>query len=207
MLTRWSFTLFCSIWVVGCGTDTPAAPTLQSTSGGPTGCTYPSSPYGKDVGEVLSGNTAWEGFPAHSSEAGIVDITEFHDCDGALGVHGLLFVTITNSCNECQQHLAELESLMSTWEPMGVRIVVLVANSAQGAATLSDAESWKSQLGLDALAVAADPNSTFVLESDTGYPNQVLVDPRTMQVVHRRIGFDDDYSALEGLLAKNSGAL
>jgi hypothetical protein len=92
---------------------------------------------------------------------------------------------------------------MVTWEQEGVRIVVLVGNGASGPATVEVAATWKSSLDIEALAVVADPTFSLVPQGETGLPSQAIVDPRSMRVVHRRTGFDDDYSALELLLAQN----
>jgi hypothetical protein len=185
-------------------TESSANTTTTSTGTGPTACTYPAPPYGTEVGEVLADSYVWEGFAAHANAASMVAIADYEDCDGSGDIDALLLVTIVAACSECQQHLDDLETRMATWEAAGIRIVVLVGDSAQGPATVSDAQAWKSALGLDALAVVADPNFSLVLDSESGWPSQVVVDPRTMQVMHRRVGFDDDYSALEGLAADNA---
>ncbi len=201
-ISRLAVLLCVCATLVACGND--AAESQPATR--PMTCSYPPAPYGLAVGEVLGSHLAWEGFAAYTSAVSNVAIVDFHDCDGVNNVNAVLFVTVTVACGECVVHLEKLEARMASWESIGIRVVVLVADSAQGLASVVDAENWKSTASLDALAVVADPNFSLVLGTDVGYPNLVVVDPRTMTVIDRQLGFDDDQSALEELAAQNAGS-
>ena len=191
-----SATLGIGALAVACGSSE------QPDPDGVEACEYPKAPYGIALGEALAPNYAWEGFAAYAGDPSVVRITDFFDCDGTRQIHACLFVTIAHSCDECRPYLMDLDERMGGWEGQGVRIVVLVGNGADGAATVSDAALWKSEFDLEALFIVADPNFSFMSPSD-GIPVEVVVDPRAMRVVARDVGIRDEHPALEALIRDN----
>jgi hypothetical protein len=51
------------------------------------------------------------------------------------------------------------------------------------------AQIWRDQFGLQNVYVLADPNFSMVPGSSVGTPQQTLVDPRTMKVMHLQEGY------------------
>jgi hypothetical protein len=70
-------------------------------------------------------------------------------------------------------------------------MTLLVDDQDEGPPSVSGAELWKSQYGLQSIYVAADPNFSMVPLSvpSFGTPQQTVIDPRTMQVVLRQEGW------------------
>lgn len=110
----------------------------------------------------------------------------------------------------CQTEASKLNSNMqSKWEAMGIRVLTLIIqNNNVEPADLGTAFTWKSNYGLLSTAVAADPNFSFAPSADgvIGLPLLTVIDPRTMQIVHKQ----DDYHyppthvELEALAQKNA---
>ena len=71
-------------------------------------------------------------------------------------------------------------------------------------ATLTTATSWRNNFDLQAYATVADPNFTFAGFGSVGLPLQIIVDPRTMQIVDRIEGFSGDYAEAIQLANQNA---
>lgn len=183
-----------------------AAPQGGSGQGaGPTQCTYPVGPYGVAQGSTLSPSLHWQGFRENSSTQENISVQDYFDCDGTKGINAVLFSTVQWYCGACQQEAAELEGLMNSWEPMGIKVVVLLlTGSDDNPADAQDALQWKNNWGLNRVAVVADPTFTLVPGSSVGTPQRTVVDPRDMGVYYLQEGYSSTYPNLVSLAQQNA---
>jgi hypothetical protein len=72
-------------------------------------------------------------------------------------------------------------------------------------ASVQAALNWKNQWGLDSVAVVADPNMELLVPNSQGVPQQSVVNPRTMQVIHVESGYDGYLPQLTDLASQNAG--
>ena len=148
----------------------------------------------------------WQGFAPNSAQAGTVSIGDFYDCDGSKGVNALLLITSATWCGACQEEASVLEQKTGgAWQGMGIRVVTLMIEDGSGdPATVATAQAWKDAFGLVTSAVVADPDISMASSPSFGTPLEVVVDPRTMQVVERQEGYSYDYPTLTQLAQQNS---
>ena len=89
---------------------------------------------------------------------------------------------------------------------MGIRVLTLMVQDQSSApASVATAQEWKDYFQLDSSAVAADPNFSFATSGSVGLPLEIIVDPRTMQIVDRQEGYSGVHTALEQLAQQNGG--
>jgi hypothetical protein len=160
----------------------------------------------------VDGALKWEGFPAGSDVAANIPVTNYFDCDGAKGINAVLIVLSSTWCQPCQAEAMKLPGKVSGgWDAAGIRVLTLmVQDASQNPAMLSTAEQWKNNFGLTNIAVAADPNFSFdqfdfATHTDhTGFPTQIIVDPRTMKIALYQQGDQSIDAELEKLAAMNT---
>jgi len=68
-----------------------AAATSSGSGAGP--CQYPAGPYGVGQGQTVPPSLSWQGYAPGASSPSTISIQEFFDCDGAKGIHAVLFDT------------------------------------------------------------------------------------------------------------------
>lgn len=167
-------------------------------------CKYPSAVGGVDVGDVVSGGLSWQGFAEGASQAGTISIQDYFDCDGSKGINALLIINSATWCGACQSEASDLPSHASSFKQKGIRVLTLmVENQSHAPATLSTAQTWRNYFGLQSFATAADPDFTFAGYGSVSLPLQILVDPRTMEIVDRIDGYYG-YSAVIQLANQNA---
>ncbi|MEJ7731103.1 MAG: hypothetical protein WKG00_18045 [Polyangiaceae bacterium] len=154
---------------------------------------------------MLPPTLSWQGFAENTSQAGLVSITDYFDCDGSKGVHALLFITSATWCGVCQQEADVLEAeTQGQLAALGAHVITLmIENASSQPATTATAEAWKNAFGLTSSAVVADPEITMATSPSFGTPLEVVVDPRTMKVVDRQEGWAGDYPALVAVAQQN----
>lgn len=182
-----------------------------SGTGGTSSCVYPSTGYGVHVGETVDPSLSWQGYGPSSDVAGAVSPPDFFDCDGSKGIHAVLFVLSATWCEPCQAEATTLEGKAAQWSSMGIRVVTLMVQDAtENPAALATATQWKTQFGLSNVGVVADPGFSFdqfdfATHTDhTGFPTQIIVDPRTMKIVTYQQGDAPVDSQLEALAESNA---
>ena len=184
--------------------STSSTTTTTTTTSSPVDCTYPDGGFGVDVGDVVSGNLAWQGYPEDAAASGTVSIQDYFDCDGSRGIHAILIDSSAAWCGPCQEEAADLSTKAATFKSKGIRVITLMIENAQGSpASLNTATSWRNNFDLQAIAVVADPNFSFAGNGSVGLPLQIIVDPRTMKIVGREEGFGD-YNTVLDLAAQNA---
>jgi len=163
------------------------------------------------IGEIVDGAAIWQGFLPGSEISAQITPADYFDCDGSRGIHALLVLQSATWCGPCQVEAAALEGKMSGgWDALGVEVITLmVEQQPEQAATVDTAQAWKNQFGLSSVAVAADPQFSFdAFDYDqhiphSGFPTQLLVDPRTMQIVVRMDGDTPIDTQIEQLASDN----
>jgi hypothetical protein len=191
----------------GASTKPPSDPPPPQTGGttGASPCTYPPGPYGTKVGDTVSPNHSWQGFLENSSSAKAATPAEYFDCDGSRGVHAVLLVQSATWCGACKTEAAKYNSKMANgWKQKGIRILTLMIENAYGQpATLSTAQGWRDSYSNGSWSVVADPDFTFRTSGSNGLPTTLILDPRTMKIIHRQEG-GASTSKLEGLALSNA---
>jgi hypothetical protein len=180
--------------------DAAAAGSSDAGSGdADAGCVYPAGPYGQNVGDVMDPTLAWEGYAPGSSASSTFRMSDFYDCDKSKGINAIAIDISILGCPPCEQEAAGLEQQMeSVWKPQGVAMLNLLSTFEP--TTLSDANQWASMYGLDDVYVGVDPLQL----DDSGYPTNVVVDPRTMRVVAIDPGFLGTYDPAVSQLATSN---
>ncbi|HEY3816784.1 MAG TPA: hypothetical protein VGL81_06425 [Polyangiaceae bacterium] len=162
------------------------------------GCVYPPGPYGVAVNKVLDPSLQWQGFAPGSTTASTVKVTDLYDCDGTKGLNAIVVDSAGQWCVACQGIAQQIPNWLSSkgenYTKLGVQILNLVIqNNAYEPATVSTAQQWRDLFMLNAIYVVADPSDTFPTNA---LPYELLVDPRTMKVVHDLS--DDSNQAADG---------
>jgi hypothetical protein len=182
---------------------------VSSSSTGPTLCPYPMGGWTQAVGGTLPQSMNWQGMVENSNTQTTIKIEDYLDCDGTHGIHAILIDTSATWCGACITEAQELPSLMTTWGPMGIKVLTLMIEGQTNGvkATYQDAVDWTTQFGLDAIAVGVDPGFSFAPagQMTVGLPVQTIVDPRTMQVVEITEGYSGNHTTLLNLAHKNKG--
>jgi hypothetical protein len=172
----------------GAGEETGAldADTDAEDSGLPPGCVYPQGPYGVAVGKVLDPTLSWQGYAPNATSPSTIKITDLYDCNGTRGINAIVVDSSGQWCVACQGIAQEIPTWLSStgdnYTKLGVQILNLVIqNNDYEPATVTTAEQWRTLWKLTSIYVVADPNDTFPTDS---LPYELLIDPRTMKVVH-----------------------
>ena len=172
---------------------------------GPTGCPWPSGAIGNTVGMTLPQGLTWQGYRDGSSAVETISVEDYFDCDGTRGINAVLFSSQSWNCGACQIEASELEGKMAVWLGQGIKVVVLLLrNVYEQPASTTEVFQWKNQWGLSSMAVVADPDMELLTPNSGGIPQNTVVDPRTMQVVHVESGYDGDIAELLSLAAANA---
>jgi len=158
------------------------------------------------MGTTAAPNLTWQGYEEGSSQVSTISILDYFDCDGSKGINALLVDVSATWCGACQQEAMDLPGQVSGWSGKGIRVLTLmIEDENMNPATTQTALDWKNAFGLTQIAVAADPNFTLSPSSGAvGLPMQVLIDPRTMQIVEVDQGYSGDYSSVEQLAQQNA---
>jgi hypothetical protein len=163
-----ALTLGGALGLVACSSGSSGGGASGAT---PTACTYPSGPYGTNVGDVVDPTLSWQGYVGDASAPSTVAITSYYDCDGTHGVNALLLDESATWCSDCEEEAATISPLVTgKWQTQGVAVVVLMAeDQSSDPATLGTAQSWRDEYVLTTGAVCA--------------PTNAVIDPRTMKIV------------------------
>ena len=182
--------------------DAPDPPAASSPSDAPvapagTGLRY-------SVGDTLDHTLAWQGFVDGSAEASLISVTDYLDPTGARGINALLITQGTTVCPACLKEAQDLPArLAGAWGTLGVKVLqLLVQDSAGAGATTVTAEQWRKATQAS-WAVAADPGFTFAQAGSNPFPVQILVNPRTLQIVARFDGYHATLPQVDALAQSN----
>ena len=77
----------------GMTTATTGMAAATSSGSGSNPCQYPAGPYGVGQGQTVPPSLSWQGYAPGASSPSTLSIQEFFDCDGAKGIHAILFDT------------------------------------------------------------------------------------------------------------------
>lgn len=176
--------------IAGCSSGPGGTSTTGATPGAVGACTYPSGPYGTQVGAVIDPSLQWQCYVDDSATPTTVAMSDFFDCDGKKGVRAILLEQAATWCGDCVKEVQQVGPLASgAWKDEGVRVVTLMAQDAQEQpATLDTALTWRNEFSLTTGVACADPAWTTrrwgvpSAGGDNGFPTNVIVDPRTMRI-------------------------
>jgi hypothetical protein len=167
---------------------------------------------GVAANQIVPGNFVWHGVAPGSDADATLSPAELYDCDGSRGIHAILIDTSQFNCSACSQEAGQLETQIANWraEGLNIQIVTLLLDNPGDAypPDATGARAWRDQYGLSNVYVMADPNFDMVPGSQVGTPQQSVIDPRTMKVVHLQEGYAPGSPAelaLEALARQNAG--
>ena len=162
------------------------------------GDAYPTQNIGPNAGQTLA-NFAFQGYPSSDESAGLVNVSmaDFFDPKGA--DHAILFVTIgANWCSACAEQTSTLKAVAAEYRAKGVIVMeVMVAGETSGyGPSQGDLTNWISNHATT-WTVAADVRGRrmFGQLGFVGVPSSMLVDTRTMEIIHQAAGAPDDLGA------------
>jgi thiol-disulfide isomerase/thioredoxin len=204
MLAARSFApvLAMSVLAAACGgSSTPtelADPDVAPHPANPAGVAYPTKNLGPNVGEIIP-NLAFEGYPDSSTSAGLtnVSLADFYDPTGK--DHTVLFVTVAATwCSACASEASIMKSIGPTYRAKGVVMMeVLVAGQSSGyGPSQSELDAWVHDHATT-WTVTADVRGRrlFGQLGFVGVPSSMLLDTRTMEIIHQASGAPDDLGA------------
>jgi hypothetical protein len=147
---------------------------------------YPAGPYGVKVNDTLDPTLNWQGFAPGATTPSTVRITDLYDPDGSKKINAIIIDSAGQWCVACQGIAMEIPTWLSSkgdnYTGLGVQILNLVIqNNDYEPATITTAQQWRTLFSLTSIYVTADPSDTFPTDE---LPYELLVDPRTMKVVH-----------------------
>ncbi len=194
-----------------CSTEPVGGSGGSSNGGGGGGesssnCPYPTGQTGTMEGTILREGLQWQGYRENSSELTTIAVPDYLDCDGSRGINALLFTNGALWCPNCNQETSEFDDNMANkWDAMGIKILSLVIEDQSHApATEAAAQAWRGRHGGKYFSVAIDPKFTFAKFGENGLPTQIVIDPRTMEIIYRQEGYSPNYPALENLAQRNA---
>jgi len=177
-----------------------------------TGCVYPSGPYGITVGKVVDPTLQWQGYVPGASTVSTVKMADLYDCDGSKKINALVVDSSGQWCVACQGIAQQIPTWMSAkgdnYTKLGVQILsLIIQNNDYEPATVTTAQQWRALFNLTSIYVVADPSDTF---PTAALPYQLLIDPRTMKIVHdlsndSAVNNDLSDPAVATLAKKNGG--
>jgi hypothetical protein len=164
----------------------------------PTGAPYPTANIGSNVGQIAP-NLAFEGYPDSNKAGGLVNVSlaDFYDPTGK--DHTVLFVAIGATwCSACASETIVMKNVGPTYRAKGVVMLeLLVAGATSGyGPSRSELDGWVDAHST-AWTVAADVRGrrSFGQLGFVGVPSSMLIDTRTMEILHQASGAPDDLGA------------
>ncbi len=162
------------------------------------GIAYPTANVGAAPGKAIP-NLAMQGYPDSNKAAGLqnVSLADFYDPMGT--DHTVLYVSLAASwCAACASEASIMKSLGPAYRAKGVVMLeILVAGTASGyGPSRSELDAWIDGHAT-AWTVAADirGHRFFGELGFRGVPSSMLIDTRTMKILHMAGGAPDDLGA------------
>jgi hypothetical protein len=190
--------LFALLACSGKGPDELPDPDVQGHTTAPDGTPYPSTNVGSSVGQVAP-NLVFQGYPASNKSAGL-QIYAFADLyDPTAKDHSVLYLSLAATwCSSCVAEAAEITRILPTYAPKGVVVVeVVVAGASSGyGPSRAELDGWV-DANHTTWTVLADVRGRRTSQGLDllGVPSSMLIDTRTMQIIHSSAGAPDDLAA------------
>lgn len=181
--------------LVGCGSNAPEIPDeLLGQSSGCTAPDYPAEDVGTEPGDTVS-NACFVGYRAPTRVAPreqnreTVALSDYYDPTGSKGVTLILLNTAAIWCSACVSEHRTLPEHQDELAPQGLVILsTLFQDAERNPASLADVERWIDTFGTN-FPMVADPELQMgVYASPDSAPLNMLVDPRSMQIVRKYVG-------------------
>ena len=177
---------------------------------------YPPGPYGTRGTSVVP-NFEFRGWPDPPAVAydparlDYMSLGEFWDPDGAKDIRYILMNASAVWCTFCRQEMRDIKSSgrFASYREKGVLIIgTLYEDNSGNPAKPEDLELWGSMEGHEIeFPLLLDPSfQTQSFMDYGGTPLNVLIDAKTMRIVHNQIGFtgsiDTFWSTIDALTAQ-----
>ena len=174
--------------------DPTVAPHPTNAAGDP----YPAAGIGNQIGQIVP-NLSFSGYPDSNRAGGLVNVSLADYYDPKATDHRLLYVTVSATwCSRCISEAAEMGTDAPIDRPQGVRFLeVLIAGATSGyGPSQSELDDWVSQKET-AWTVVADVRGRRMSGQLglSGVPSSMLIDTRTMEIIHASAGAPDDLQA------------
>ncbi len=200
----------CFVWAVcfcfcfcaaGCGSSSPqelSDADLPAHTTNREGVAYPTENIGSTPGKIAP-NLAFSGYPDSNRDGGLKPVSFADYYDPTAAHHKLLYLSAAASwCARCADEAREMTRLMPAFAPKGVVMIeVLVAGTTSGyGPSGAELDGWVDQHHTT-WTVLADVRGRRVggQLGLAGVPSSMLIDARTMQIIHQSAGAPDDLSA------------
>jgi hypothetical protein len=183
------------------GSSTPdelSDPDLAPHPTNPAGVPYPDAGASARTGQIAP-NLAFRGYPDSNRTAGMQEVS-FADLYDPKGTdHTVIFLSVAATwCSRCLEENADIRALGPTYRPKGVVMLqVLVAGSTSGyGPSQSELDTWVDGQHTS-WTVVADVRARRVTTALglVGVPSSMLIDARTMTIIHESAGAPDDLGA------------
>ena len=196
--------LFCvlTLALVACGgSSSPSElpdPTIAPHPTDPAGDAYPTAGIGNQIGQIVP-NLAFSGYPDSNRAGGLVNVSLADYYDPKANDHRLLYVTVSATwCSRCISEAAEMGTDAPLDRPQGVRFLeVLVAGATSGyGPSQTELDDWVAQKQTTWTVVADVRGRRMSGQLGlSGVPSSMLIDTRTMAIIHESAGAPDDLQA------------
>ena len=194
MKNRLAFSVLFAFGALACGTNRPELPEGVDPNASCVRLGYPEGPFGTKPGDTAK-NVCFRGWLEPDRTALVEDtlapvaLSDFHDPDGTRGVKLLLLNTAALWCTACRVEHRTLPGHAARLAPKGLVVVTALFQGVDGSpATLNDMTLWVTNYGTN-FPIVLDPVYSFErYASAATAPLNLVVDPKTMQVLEKYIG-------------------
>jgi hypothetical protein len=196
----WVFVAFFACAVACGGSSTPdelADPDVVGHTAAPDGTPYPTTNVGDSIGQVAP-DFAMRGYPNANRDGGM-QVVSFADLFDPTGKdHKVIYLSVAATwCSACVEEAQQITRALPTYGPKGVVVVeVLVAGASAGyGPSQAELDGW---LGTThaTWTVLADVRGRRMNQLGLlGVPSSMLIDARTMKIIHASLGAPNDLPA------------
>ncbi len=181
--------------LAGCGSGAPEIPAeLLGQSSGCAAPDYPTDGVGTEPGDRVS-NACFTGYRAPERVAPseqnreTVALSDYYDPTGSKGVSLILLNTAAIWCSACVSEHRTLPRFQEELGPEGLVILsTLFQDAERDPASMADVERWIATFRTN-FPMVADPELQMgAYASPDSAPLNMLVDPRSMQIVRKYVG-------------------
>jgi hypothetical protein len=182
----------------GKGPDELSDPDVAGHTTAPDGTPYPTANIGPSPGQIAP-NVTFQGYPSSNKGAGLQTYSFADLYDPGAKNHELLYLSISASwCSRCVEEAKEIAAALPTYAAQGVVVVeVLVAGASPGyGPSKGELDGWvdTNHTSWTVLADVRGRRTSGELDL-AGVPSSMLIDSRTMEIIHASAGAPDDLGA------------
>jgi predicted small lipoprotein YifL len=193
--------LALAVVLAACGSKGPDEmpdPDVPGHTNAPDGTPYPTSNLGPTTGQIAP-NLTFQGYPSSNTSAGLkaVSFADLFDPSGK--DHKVIYLSIGATwCSRCVEEASVILRTLPTYAPQGLVVVeVLVAGASAGyGPSQGELDGWIATNHTTWTVLADVRGRRTANQLDLpGVPSSMLIDARTMEIIHESAGAPDDLGA------------